>query len=225
MIYLLFVAIAALSTIAIFSFAARMGTVDPGAKVKLYKKTDNDIVPLLGTKLILSIIICFIIAAVLQISLYKNAGTVSFVKLYTLFVIVASAAIVDYKRRIIPNELIIFGLAFRIFVYAYEIFSKSDIKSILINDMIGLAVGFGILAVVSSITRGSVGFGDAKLFGIIGILGGSFCTYSTLLVSLVISTVVSLVGLARKKIGRKDSIPFGPCIAAGYIITLLLTSY
>ena len=225
MIYLLFVAIAVVSTIAIIAFTARFGVVDPGAKTKLYKKPDNDVVPFSGTKLILITTICFIVAMVLQISLYKNTTTVSFIKLYVLFVIVASAAIIDYKRRIIPNALIIFGLVFRIGVYAYEIFSKADIKGILINDLIGLAVGFGLLAVVSLLTKGSVGFGDAKLFGVIGIIGGSFCTYSTLLVSLIVSTVVSLIGLAQKKIGRKDSIPFGPCIAIGYVIALLLTSY
>ena len=225
MIYLLFVAIAVVSTIAIIAYTAHFGVADPGAKTKLYKKPDNDVIPFSGTKLILITTICFIVAMVLQISLYKNTTIVSFIKLYVLFVIVASAAIIDYKRRIIPNALIIFGLVFRIGVYAYEIFSKADIKSILINDAIGLAVGFGLLAVVSLLTKGSVGFGDAKLFGVIGIIGGSFCTYSTLLVSLIVSTVVSLIGLAQKKIGRKDSIPFGPCIAIGYVIALLLTSY
>lgn len=225
MIYLLFVAIAAVSTIAILLFTSRMGAVDPGAKINIYKKYKDDIVPFSGSKLILITMICFVVATILQISLYKNTTIVSFIKLFVLFVIVAAAAIVDYKRKIIPNALVIFGLVFRVGVYAYEIFSKADIKSILINDLIGLAVGFGILAIVSLITKGSIGFGDAKLFGIIGIIGGSFCTYSTLLVSLIISTVVSLIGLARKKIGRKDSIPFGPCIAAGYVIVLLLTSY
>lgn len=225
MIYLLFALIAIISSIAIIAFSAYMGAVYPGEKIRLYKKCDENVVPFSGTKLILITVICIVVATVLQISLYKNTMTVSFIKLYVLFVIVASAAIVDFKRRIIPNALIIFGLVFRVCVYAYEIFNNSDIKSILINDLIGLAVGFGVLAIVSLITKGSVGFGDAKLFGVIGIIGGSFCTYSTLLLSLIISTIVSLIGLTRKKIGRKDSIPFGPCIAIGYTVALLLTSY
>lgn len=224
MIYVLFAAIAAVSTAAIIVFASRTGVVDAGVK-KLYKKVDENIVPFSGTKLIMIITVCFIAATVLQISLYNNTDAVGFVKLYVLFDIIAAAAIVDWKRRIIPNILIIFGLTFRAGVYAYEIFSKADIKSILINDLIGLAVGFGILAIVSLLSRGAVGFGDAKLFGVIGVIGGSFCTYSTLLLSLIISTVYSLIMLARKKIGRKDAIPFGPCIAAGYVIALLLTSY
>ena len=64
-----------------------------------------------------------------------------------------------------------------------------------------------------------------QLFGVIGLVSGAFCTYSTLLLSLVISAVVSLVNIARKKMGRKDSFPFGPCIAIGYILVILLTSY
>ncbi len=225
MIYLMFVAIAACSTIAILLFTSRMGVVDPGEKIKIYKKANDDTVPFQGKKLILITMICFVIATILQISLYKNTGVVNFIKLFVLYIIVTAAAITDFKRKIIPNALIVFGLLVRFGIYVYEIFSKADTKSILTNDLIGLAIGFGILAVVSFITKGSVGFGDAKLFGIIGIMSGSFCTYSTLLASLILSMIISLIGLARKKIGRKDSIPFGPCIAAGYVIVLLLTSY
>lgn len=225
MIYLLFIAIAVCSTIAILLFTSRMAAVDLGEKIKIYRKSNDDIVPFQGNKLILITTICFVVATILQISLYKNTGIVNFIKLFVLYMIVAAAAIIDYKRRIIPNVLVGFGLLVRVGVYAYEIFSKADIKSILTNDLIGLAIGFGILALVSFITKGSIGFGDAKLFGIIGIMSGSFCTYSTLLASLILSTIVSLIGLARKKIGRKDSISFGPCIAVGYVIVLLLTSY
>ena len=75
------------------------------------------------------------------------------------------------------------------------------------------------------ITKGALGFGDVKLFGIIGLISGGFCTYSTLLVSLLVSVVVSVIGLIRKKIGRKDAIPFGPCIAIGYLVVIFLASY
>ena len=53
MIYLLFVAIAVVSTIAIIAYTAHFGVADPGAKTKLYKKPDNDVIPFSGTKLIL----------------------------------------------------------------------------------------------------------------------------------------------------------------------------
>ena len=225
MVYLLFVGIAILSVCAIAFFCARKGVIDFGDKLKVYKSCEEDIVPYKGKFLILILAICFALALAIQISLYKNTEVINFVKLYGLFLIVLCAGIVDAKRRIIPNFLILSGVVFRAGLYVYEIFFTEVIKDVIKNDLIGFVIGFVFLALVSLISKGSLGFGDAKLFGIIGITVGSFCTYSTLLVSLLISTVVSVVSILRKKMSRKDSFPFGPCIAAGYVIVVLLTSY
>lgn len=226
MIYCLFVFIALASVCVIEILAAQKGVVDFGNRIKLYKSCDDDsIVPFKGKSLVLITIICFALALASQISLYMNTTLISFIKLYGLLVIVLCAGLIDYKRRIIPNLLILIGLFFRLGIYGYEIFFTENIKAVLINDSIGFLIGFVFLALVSLVTRGSLGFGDAKLFGIIGIVSGAFCTYSTLFISLVLSVVVSLVNIATKKMGRKDSFPFGPCIAVGYVIALLLTSY
>lgn len=226
MIYVLFILIAIISVCAIEFFAARKGVVDFGDKIKAYKPcVDENIIPFKGKNLILITIICFVITLTTQISLYINVALVSYIKLYGLLLIVLCAGLIDYKRRIIPNQLILIGLAFRIGIYVYEFFFTENIKAVFINDLMGFAIGFVFLALVSIITRGSLGFGDAKLFGVIGITSGVFCTYSTLLVSLVLSVVVSVVSIAGKKMGRKDSFPFGPCIAIGYIIVVFLTSY
>lgn len=226
MVYLLFVTIAILSVVFVVGFAARKGVVDCGEKIKIYKSCKNEsVIPYRGKQLGMLIIICFVMALALQISLYKNTSIINLVKLYGVFVIVLCAAVVDIKRRIIPNQLIVIGLVFRLGVYVYELIVVEDIQSVLVNDLIGFAIGFVFLAIVSLLTRGALGFGDAKLFGVIGMTCGSFCTYSTLLLSLIISAIVSVVNIARKKMGRKDSFPFGPCIAIGYAIAILLTSY
>lgn len=226
MIYLLFVFIATLSVAFITLIAAKKGVVDCGEKIKIYKSCeDKSVVPFRGRQLGLLIIICFVMALALQISLYKNTLAINFVKLYGVFIIVLCAAVVDAKRRIIPNLLIIIGFCFRLGIYVYELFTVENIRSILTNDLLGFALGFVFLAVVSLLTRGALGFGDAKLFGVIGITCGSFCTYSTLLLSLIVSAIISITNIARKKMGRKDSFPFGPCIAIGYAIAILLTSY
>lgn len=226
MIYLLFMLIALASVCFIELLAARKGVVDFGEKIKGFKPCeDESIVPYKGKSLILITIICFAAALAAQISLYMHTAIVSFVKLYGLLVTVMCAGLIDYKRRIIPNVLILIGFAFRLSIYVYEIFFTENIKAVVINDLLGFAIGFVFLGLVSVITRGALGFGDAKLFGVIGITSGAFCTYSTLLVGLILSVVVSLINMARKKMGRKDSFPFGPCIAAGYVIALLLTSY
>ncbi len=225
MIYLMFIGIAVLSTLMVGIVSARKGVVDIG-KFNIYKPCKDKITPYKGRTLILLTIICFVISVAIQISLYKNTSVVSFIKLYGLFVIVFSAGVIDSKRKIIPNALIIAGLIFRAGIYIYEIFSKTvDVKVVAKNDLLGFVIGFVFLALVSILSKGSLGFGDAKLFGIIGITSGAFCTYSTLLMSLIVSVIFSVVNIARKKIGRKDTFPFGPCISVGYIIAILLTSY
>ncbi len=223
--YLSFIFISILSTILVSVFLARFGVFDTGKKINIYKPCVEEITPYRGIHLILTIIIFFVISLAIQISLYKNTSPINMVKLYGLYLIVFCAGVVDSKRKIIPNILIILGLFFRCCIYGYEIISKADIIAIVKNDLIGFAMGFGFLSLVCILSRGSLGFGDAKLFGVIGLISGSYCTYSTLLLSLIISVVFSIVNIARKKMGRKDSFPFGPCIMVGYIIVVLLTSY
>lgn len=222
--YIIFVALSLLSVMVLLVTGGRSGVIDTGKKIKLYKEA-NGITPYKNSALALIIIVCFALALVLQISLYKNASQIDFVKLFVTFVIVFCAAVIDLKRRIIPNYLVIAGLTARVVIYIYEIASHQEIKKILVSDLIGLAIGFGFLALISFVTKGMLGFGDAKLFAVIGLMSGSLCTYSTLLLSLVVSLVVSLVGLLLKKIKKKDSFPFGPCIAVGYAAAVLLVSY
>lgn len=223
---ILFLLIALLSAGVVGFVGARMGVLDPGEKLKIYKSCEDDtVVPFRGLSLVLILACSLVCGFVIQLSLHENTTMLNFAKLYALYVIVVCAAVVDFKRRIIPNILIICGLIFRVVIYIAELIIVENITEVLINDLIGLAIGFGILALASFVTKGAIGFGDAKLFGVIGLLGGSFCTYSTLFMSLILSTVFSLTAIASKKMGRKDAFPFGPCIALGYIIVLLLTSY
>ena len=161
----------------------------------------------------------------MQVFTYKNTDHLVFAKLCILYAILISAAMVDYKLKIIPNYLVLIGLGARTAIYLLEIFLASDMKQIVVNDLIGFALGFGVFAIVSVITRQALGFGDAKLFAVVGLTLGSFGTYSVMFTSVLVSAVISIILLIFKKRGRKDSIPFGPCIYIGYILTLLLGSY
>ena len=224
--YAVFFLVSVLTIICEFLYCSYMGVFKSKIKIKensKYKSTET--LPYQGVTLVLIIIICAAVSFAVQMSLYSNTSTVNYIKLYGLFVTVLAAALIDSKKKIIPNFLILFGLVFRVAVYVYEFFTLDSMKDVIKNDLIGLAIGFGVLAVVSIVTKQSVGFGDAKLFGIIGITGGSMCTYSTLFLSLVVSAVISVVLLILHKKDRKGTFPFGPCIALGYVATIFLTSF
>ncbi len=226
MLYVMFLAVSLISACAIYFYCGYEKVMELPFGRDTQEKVTNQSASCFS--LPVSIAISGAMAAVLffaQWSLYQNTQWVGFVKLYGLLVIVVSAGLIDLKRKIIPNVLVLFGLLFWVGISVYEFTHAENMKSILISEGIGFLVGFGLLALVFVFTKGALGFGDVKLFGIIGLISGGFCTYSTLLVSLLVSVVVSVVGLIRKKIGRKDAIPFGPCIAIGYLVVIFLSSY
>lgn len=156
----------------------------------------------------------------------KLSSILNLVKLIVTMGILAAASIIDLKKKIIPNLLIIIGISVRVIIYVFEYFFYNDVFfPQLFSDLFGFGVGFGILFISCVITKGAVGFGDVKLFGIIGLMTGAICTYSTLIISLILSSLVSVVLMIMKKKTRKDAVPFGPFIFAGYIITLCLTIF
>lgn len=153
-------------------------------------------------------------------------GWHNYIKLVVLTLIVATAGIIDLKTKKIPNYLIMIGVSIRLAVYIYEIiYCSADVLSIFKNDLIGFAIGFGILFVAAIISRGSVGFGDVKLFAVVGLLGGAILTYSTLLISLILNSIFSVIFIIIKRKDRKTAVPFGPAIFVGYLIALCLSSF
>ena len=148
MIHLLFVLIAVISTAAVLIFASRKGVVKV-PKLNIYKPCEDGITPFSGVSLILLTIVCFATMMVVQMSLYRNTVIINFVKLFGVFLLVLAAGVVDAKRKIIPNILILAGLFFRAGLYVYEFFcAKEMLKAVVINDLIGFGIGFVFLAVV-----------------------------------------------------------------------------
>jgi len=188
---------------------------------------EKKIIPFQGYSLVAINIILLAVNISLGIFLLNSASNIlNFAKLFILLGLLETAALIDFKKKIIPNLIIYIGFACRIIIYILEfIISRNDFTNIIVNDLIGFAIGFGILFVVSIVTRQSIGFGDVKLFGIIGLLSGTICTYTTLFASMVISAIISIALLIAKKRGRKDTISFGPCIVIGYCISLIIGSF
>ncbi len=87
--------------------------------------------------------------------------------------------------------------------------------------LLGGAVGFGVLLLISLIAPGAMGMGDVKLVLFLGFIIGFPQIVITLFLAFVLGGLVAGVLLALKKIGKKDSIAFGPFLALAGIITML----
>lgn len=178
---------------------------------------------------IASILVFFAASVVLNFYVFSQPAPLyqyfSFVKLFYVFFIVGASALIDLKKKIIPNKLIVLGLILRAIIYIPEIFLCKDvIKDIVINDLIGFAIGFGVLFIVGLITKGSIGFGDIKLFAVIGLSIGFMGTLGTLFLGLLASSVGGIILLIRYK-DKKRTFAFGPFIFIGYALVILLGAF
>ena len=71
--------------------------------------------------------------------------------------------------------------------------------------------------------KNSIGYGDIKLFIVIGLMLGLEGIWGAVFMSLLVSFFVALFLLICKKKKRTDSIPFGPAIALGTFLSVFLT--
>lgn len=112
----------------------------------------------------------------------------------------------DLKYMIIPNRLLLFFTVCFIF---YRIFYPLDPWY---GSITGSIAGFALIFLIIVVSKGGMGAGDMKLFGVLGILLGLKMTLLTFFLATIIGTLVSLMLLATGVIGRKDPFPFGPSI-------------
>ena len=156
----------------------------------------------------------------------EMSSWINYAKLVLLTLLLAICAVTDLKNKIIPNNIILTGLAVRAVMYVLEIvLSPQDVLAILKNDLIGVALGFGTLFLAFLISRSAIGFGDVKLFGMIGIISGAICTFSTLLFSLILNSAAAVILLITRKKNRKSGIPFAPAVFLGYLIAVFISRF
>lgn len=173
------------------------------------------------------LIAVFVLFLASSLYLQENASNwLNYTKLMVLNAVLITSALTDIKLRKIPNIVLLAALGVRVLIYVLElVMTPQDIVAILKNDAIGLALGFGMLFITFLISRHSIGFGDVKLFGVIGIFSGAICTYATLLFGLVLNTVAALFLMLLKKKKLKSSLPFAPAVLAGYLTAIFISVF
>ena len=175
-----------------------------------YEKKYSIIIPILF--FVISTVIYYLVYSY-TVSLKEYPLPLLFVKIVIMNGIVGCAAITDHKRKKIPNLLILAGLISRLIIYVLEfIFYRDLFMSVLKNDGLGFLIGFVMLFVIAVITRGGIGFGDVKLFGIIGLSVGSAGVFNILFLTLIINSIAAITLMAMKKKTIRSTMPMAPFI-------------
>ncbi|MDR1000320.1 MAG: A24 family peptidase [Clostridiales bacterium] len=80
---------------------------------------------------------------------------------------------------------------------------------------------FSLFALISRLTKGALGLGDAMIIGVVGLFTGANAVY-IITYAVVFSGIASLVLLISKRAHKGASIPFAPFLCAGFFMYIIL---
>jgi leader peptidase (prepilin peptidase)/N-methyltransferase len=128
-------------------------------------------------------------------------------------------ALIDLEHRIIPNKLTAPAAVIAI-VLGTVLDPGGEVGRLIAGAAAG---GFFLLAALAA--PGGMGMGDVQLAGVLGLFLGA-AVAPALLIALATGVLVSVVVIARKGVagGRKTAIPFGPFLAVGGVVAMLVGS-
>lgn len=133
-------------------------------------------------------------------------------------------SIVDLAEKRLPNAVVFPALGAVAVLLVPATWATGNWMS-LVWALVGSAAMFAVYFVLALISPSSMGMGDVKLALVIGLLLGWFGLSAWLvglLAAFVVGGVIAIVALALKRVTLRGSIPFGPSMLVGALITLLL---
>jgi leader peptidase (prepilin peptidase) / N-methyltransferase len=133
--------------------------------------------------------------------------------LISLLVIVTVS---DITYQLIPDKILLFFLP--LILIARIISPLGEWW----QPLVGGIVGFTTLLIIAILSKGGMGGGDIKLYGVLGITLGWEMVLVALFFSTVIGFVLGTIGMLIGRVKKRTPIPFGPSIAIGALITYFL---
>ena len=128
--------------------------------------------------------------------------------------------IVDLDIKKIPNSSVLALLIIRTVAIVYAIATGVPVKETLIPSLIGLAAGF-ILYQLPMLVGVPIGTGDVKYSAAIGYCLGVFGFLQASLIMAVGLLIFLVYLIVTKKGSLKTSVPMGPYLSLGAVITVL----
>lgn len=126
-----------------------------------------------------------------------------------------AVSVVDIRRRIIPNRLLLAAVAFW---FAIAVWSGGDgaVAGLLAALVLSLP-----LLIATLIRPEGMGMGDAKLVAVIGLFLG-WGAWPALLAGLFLAGLTGvLISLGTRQPPAETSLPLAPFLAAGVVISLI----
>ncbi len=172
--------------------------------------------------------IMMIVISVLYILLLLAIGIEDKLKLIQFLLLtpmLVSAFCIDYKLQIIPNRLTLTMFETGI---VFSFLRGLNNLNVAVEMWLGMILGAGIFIILTFLgnivfKKETMGFGDVKLMGALGLFFGWRNIIAITILSFFIAAIFSLVLIIKNKIKKQDIsefIPFGPFIVLATFIVM-----
>lgn len=154
----------------------------------------------------------------------------SLIKISSYFILMPMlicAFIIDWKKQIIPNRLVLTIFETGLVVTFFEgIFSPTGMTFAL-NRLEGMVCGAGIFFIITLVGgfiagKDAMGLGDVKLMGALGLFFGMRNIIIISILSFLIGAIASIFVIIAKIKKVDEYLPFGPFIVVATIIAMLI---
>lgn len=131
--------------------------------------------------------------------------------------------LVDLAEKRLPNAVIFPSLAVVAVLLLPPTFASGEWIALL-WALIGAAAMFAVYFLLALISPSAMGMGDVKLALVIGLLLGWFGLNAWLvglLAAFVVGGLIAIVALLLRRVTLRGSIPFGPSMLVGALVSVL----
>lgn len=143
-----------------------------------------------------------------------GAETVIIALMSSVFIVIG---MIDLKSQDILDVTLYAGFALATAFLLLQYSGKNPVLPYLIAG----AGGFMVIALIIFLSRGGMGWGDAWILLLMGMVLGPVMTVLAFFVTSIIGGITGILLLLLKKKGGKEAVPFGPFLISGFFVALL----
>ena len=164
---------------------------------------------------------------------FESAPALLIVGYLVLAALLITVSAIDIACFRLPDRIVLPGLAVSVVIVVAESLRAGQPRRIGFA-LAGLGIYFGVLLVFHLVSPAGMGFGDVKLAALMGLyLGWLAAGYATVFVLVlyalgigaIVASVVGISLIAIQGMNRRTPIPFGPYLAFGTMVVVLLTPH
>ena len=161
-----------------------------------------------------------VLTALLFLAFYVKAGfSVHYAALVIFSVLLILISFIDIEHMIIPDFLMLIGIAMGI---AYSLY-----KGTLAESLVGICFGFLFMFILGRsaklvMKKEALGDGDIKFMVMLGANLGIERTLLSVLGASITGAAVGITLILFEKLKKEDYIPFAPFLALGAVVSILI---